>query len=224
VVASGAKRRPPRTSRGEASSGRSAGRACWGPRTPTLPMRRCGTAPPLTRPCYRRQARPISQYRRSHFAASQRRNGRVLWRHLNHTDCRGPARRARLHSRRRAVGCGPERAFAMPRTGQSVPAQKQLTPAVELDETREYARGAGRLSNRHEDAEGGRTIGREWRDRYRPLPSSYDWSRTHARRRGGAALSRLEAGRWPAASVVSATFGSWASARGALERRSSPPA
>ena len=26
---------------------------------------------------------------------------------------------------------------------------------------------------------------REWRDRYGRLPSSYDWSRTHARRRGG---------------------------------------
>ena len=27
----------------------------------------------------------------------------------------------------------------------------------------------------------------EWRRRYRRLPSSYDWSRTHARRRGGGA-------------------------------------
>jgi hypothetical protein len=27
---------------------------------------------------------------------------------------------------------------------------------------------------------------REWRARYGRLPSSYDWSRTHARRRGGA--------------------------------------
>jgi hypothetical protein len=32
---------------------------------------------------------------------------------------------------------------------------------------------------------------REWRDRYGRLPSSYDWSRTHARRRGGDALARL---------------------------------
>ena len=29
---------------------------------------------------------------------------------------------------------------------------------------------------------------RDWRDRYGRLPSSYDWSRTHARRRGGEAL------------------------------------
>src|SRR5436190_6383350 len=31
----------------------------------------------------------------------------------------------------------------------------------------------------------------EWRERYGRLPSSYDWSRTHAKRRGGAALERL---------------------------------
>jgi hypothetical protein len=28
----------------------------------------------------------------------------------------------------------------------------------------------------------------DWRERYGQLPSSYDWSRTHARRRGGEAL------------------------------------
>lgn len=35
------------------------------------------------------------------------------------------------------------------------------------------------------------------------LPSSYDWSRTHARPRGGEALERLARLEWPAASVVS---------------------
>jgi AraC-like DNA-binding protein len=35
---------------------------------------------------------------------------------------------------------------------------------------------------------------REWRRRYGRSPSSYDWSRTHARRRGGEALSRLARG------------------------------
>jgi hypothetical protein len=53
----------------------------------------------------------------------------------------------------------------------------------------------------------------EWRDRYGRLPSSYDWSRTHARRRGGVPLRRLEAGEWPPASVVTSVFGSWAAAR-----------
>jgi len=53
---------------------------------------------------------------------------------------------------------------------------------------------------------------REWRDRYERLPSSYDWSRTHARRRGGEALRRLASGDWPAASVVTALYGSWATA------------
>ena len=53
----------------------------------------------------------------------------------------------------------------------------------------------------------------EWRERNGRLPSSYDWSRTHARRRGGAALGRLAAGEWPVASVVSRLFGTWAAAR-----------
>jgi hypothetical protein len=53
----------------------------------------------------------------------------------------------------------------------------------------------------------------EWRDRYGRLPSSYDWSRTHARRRGEHALRRLTGGHWPAASVVSAVFGRWDVAR-----------
>jgi hypothetical protein len=35
---------------------------------------------------------------------------------------------------------------------------------------------------------------RAWRARYGAAPSSYDWSRTHARRRGGEALKRLQAG------------------------------
>ena len=58
----------------------------------------------------------------------------------------------------------------------------------------------------------------EWRERYGRLPSSYDWSRTHARRRGGEALARLGRGNWPAASVVSRLFGTWTAARAAAKR------
>ena len=47
------------------------------------------------------------------------------------------------------------------------------------------------------------------------LPSSYDWSRTQAHRRGGAALERLSAGDRRSASVVTGVFGSWAAARSA---------
>jgi hypothetical protein len=54
---------------------------------------------------------------------------------------------------------------------------------------------------------------RAWRDLYGRLPTSYDWSSTHARRRGGEALRRLAAGSWPSASAVTAVFGSWAAAR-----------
>ncbi len=56
---------------------------------------------------------------------------------------------------------------------------------------------------------------REWRSRYGRLPTSYDWSRAHARRRGGEGLERLARGEWPTASVVSSLFGTWATARAA---------
>jgi AcrR family transcriptional regulator len=56
---------------------------------------------------------------------------------------------------------------------------------------------------------------RDWRDRHGRLPSSYDWSRTHARRRGGEALERLSTGDWPSAGVVTAVYGSWKAARAA---------
>jgi AraC-like DNA-binding protein len=60
---------------------------------------------------------------------------------------------------------------------------------------------------------------REWRDRCGSLPSSYDWSPTQARRRGGAAARRLSEGQWPAASVITALFGTWAAARRLASRR-----
>ena len=53
------------------------------------------------------------------------------------------------------------------------------------------------------------------RSSYGRLPSSYDWSRAHARRRGGHALDRLAEGDWPAASVVTSLFRTWAAARAA---------
>ena len=53
----------------------------------------------------------------------------------------------------------------------------------------------------------------DWHARYGRLPSSYDWSRTHARRRGGSALRRLNDGGWPSASTVGAMFGGWSAAR-----------
>ena len=57
---------------------------------------------------------------------------------------------------------------------------------------------------------------RVWRELYGQVPSSYDWSRTHARRRGEEALDRLAAGHWPAASVITDVFGSWAVAQAAV--------
>ena len=54
---------------------------------------------------------------------------------------------------------------------------------------------------------------RAWQARYGAAPSSYDWSRTHARRRGGEALTRLQAAEWPAPSTVTDLYGSWEAAR-----------
>jgi hypothetical protein len=48
---------------------------------------------------------------------------------------------------------------------------------------------------------------RAWRARYGAAPSSYDWSRTHARRRGGEALKRLRTGECPAPSNVIDLYG-----------------
>jgi hypothetical protein len=56
----------------------------------------------------------------------------------------------------------------------------------------------------------------EWRRRYGTLPSSYDWSKAHARRRGGEALRRLNEGSRPPASVVTSVCGSWSAARSAV--------
>jgi hypothetical protein len=49
----------------------------------------------------------------------------------------------------------------------------------------------------------------EWQRRFGRLPTSYDWSATHVRQRGGEALERLASREWPAASAVSRLFGTW---------------
>jgi hypothetical protein len=52
-----------------------------------------------------------------------------------------------------------------------------------------------------------------WRSQYGAAPSSYDWSRTHARERGGGALARFDGGVWPAPATVIDLYGTWAAAR-----------
>ncbi len=63
-----------------------------------------------------------------------------------------------------------------------------------------------------------------WSARYGPFPSSYDWSRMHARRRGGEAVEGLARDEWPAASVVGNLFGTWAAARAAASGEGLGPA
>ena len=93
-------------------------------------------------------------------------------------------------------GCG---AYTAPRNGKgdAYAYCKRCRPGATAPQwTRERVREAMRV----------------WRARYGAAPSSYDWSRTHARRRGGEALKRLQAGEWPAPSTVIDLYGAWAAA------------
>ena len=48
---------------------------------------------------------------------------------------------------------------------------------------------------------------RAWQQLHGRPPSSYDWSRTHAHRRGGQALKRLQDENWPASSTLTDLYG-----------------
>ena len=63
--------------------------------------------------------------------------------------------------------------------------------AIEPTRTREWVRKSMRAS----------------RNRYGRPPSSTDWSRTHARRRGGEPLKRLQSKQWPPPSTVIDLYG-----------------
>jgi hypothetical protein len=58
-----------------------------------------------------------------------------------------------------------------------------------------------------------RAVHRIWHERYGFVATAYDWSGTHARRRGGAALERYEAGEWPSGPVIHRLYGSPGAAR-----------
>ena len=65
---------------------------------------------------------------------------------------------------------------------------------------------------------------RAWRQRYGELPSPYDWSRTHARRRDAEALAPLREGDRPSPATVTDLHETWAAARAdAFESAPSPP-
>ena len=94
-------------------------------------------------------------------------------------------------------GCGAPTA-ARGGKGDAYPYCKRCHPgAIAPTRTREWVRDAMH----------------EWRQRYGRPPSSTDWSRTHAWRRGGEALKRLRDRDWPAPSTVIDLYGTWAAAR-----------
>jgi len=94
-------------------------------------------------------------------------------------------------------GCG---AYTQPRNGKgdAYAYCKRCHPgAIAPQRTREWVRDAMCA----------------WQARYGRPPSSTDWSRSHAARRGGDALARLQDADWPASSTVVDLYGSWAAAR-----------
>jgi hypothetical protein len=129
----------------------------------------------------------------------------VVWRSRLRTDYDGRSRRRAVKARYQGVcrGCG---AYTQPRNGKG--------------DAYAYcnARHPGAIARRWTQE---RVLAamHEWRARYGRLPSSYDWSRTHARRRGGDALERLAGREWPSASVVAPLFGTWAAACAAARRQ-----
>jgi hypothetical protein len=58
-----------------------------------------------------------------------------------------------------------------------------------------------------------RAAHRRWYERYGFIATTYDWSGTHARRRGAPALARYESGDWPSGPVIRRLYGSAANAR-----------
>jgi len=57
-----------------------------------------------------------------------------------------------------------------------------------------------------------------WWRRFGDRPTSSDWHRTRATRRGGEALERFNSGRWPTASVIVRLFGGFRALTAAAER------
>src|SRR4051794_23535144 len=81
--------------------------------------------------------------------------------------------------------------------GRASPHCQRCKPQSRARWTRETVRGAHRF----------------WRERFGFTASSLDWSGTHARRRGGAALARYRGARWPSQSVIRRLYGTPAAAR-----------
>ena len=71
-------------------------------------------------------------------------------------------------------GCG---AYTQPRNGEA--------------DAYTYCNLPSRRDQAAMDRRAGLDTMQAWRELYGRLPTSYDWSRTHARRRGGEALARL---------------------------------
>ena len=147
---------------------------------------------------------------------------RLSWRAISTAprDCRSrrsptvsvaPRRRSmRTSMTRRGEGTRGQRALRRRVAGLRAPTPRRATARATVRTARRATRARSSAGGRSELVVEAMW---EWRSRYGQLPSSYDWSRTHAVRRGGDALARLSDGDWPSASLVTGVFGSWTGAR-----------
>jgi hypothetical protein len=110
-----------------------------------------------------------------------------------------PRIRCRLSSpqHRRALGARSHERALLADAGDL----RRTFPTVELSPLAVTVWIAGALTSR----ERVRQAMRRWAELYGRVPSSYDWSRTHAHRRGAQALRRLQRGEWPAPATAAAT-------------------
>jgi hypothetical protein len=90
--------------------------------------------------------------------------------------------------------------------GKASPHCQRCKPQSRPRWTRETVRGAFRF----------------WVEQFGFVPSSIDWSSTHAERRGGAALERYRSAHWPSRSVIGRLYGTWAAARADASAGRSP--
>ena len=118
---------------------------------------------------------------------------------LGHREALGEkARDVKARYRGACRGCGAPPTSARGGKGDAYEYSKRCHPgAIAREWTREQVREPMRACQA----------------RYGSPASSYDWSCTHARRRGSGALMRLEqGGEWPAPGTVTDLYGTWEAA------------
>lgn len=101
------------------------------------------------------------------------------------------------------------RARALARQGGRCRSCGQLTGAARGSRTFELCPGCAGASRASWSREQVLDAYAAWCSWFGSAPTSTDWNRTHATRRGGRALERFRSGRWPTTTVIKRLFGGW---------------